>query len=97
MKKKILILATFFSVKACAILSPTAQAAVEIQRIFSSEEIQHAFGGADFITSCEKVDGGYIVKSDDSQLHVKVVYEPTKRIGPQLFHLEFGNIENLNQ
>ena len=97
MKKKMLVLATFLIIQAHAALSPTSQAAVEVQRIFSSEEISQAFGGPDFIISCEKTNQGYLLKSEDSQMIVKVIYEPIERLGPKRFHLEFGQLEAYQQ
>lgn len=96
MKKICFLFATCLSINAFSVLSPTAQAAVEVQKIFKSNEIVEAFGGPDFISSCEKVEGGYLVKSEDRQMLVKVVYEPQHRIGPLKFHLEFGSLEAVN-
>ncbi len=96
MIKKLFIISSLLLLKVEAVLSPTSQAAVEVQRIFSSDEIHQAFGGPDFIVSCEKLDHGYLVKSDESQMVIKVIYEPLERLGPRRFHLEFGQLEPLN-
>jgi hypothetical protein len=76
-----------------AILSPTAQAAFEVQKIFISKEIYEAFGGPDFITTCEKTDTGYLLFSHDQKMHVKVIYETQEKIEPKKSQLQFGPLE----
>lgn len=91
MKKWILALIASFQLQAA--LSPTCQSAVEVKKIFASEEFLNAFGSIDHIISCEKVEKGYLIKSETEQLFVEVVYEPTKKIGPAVFHLKFHELK----
>ncbi len=92
LKKCFIILMVTLAQIGSAALSPTSQALVEVQKIFSSQEVETAFGGPNFITACIKTPEGYLIQSDDQQMQVKVIYEPNKKIGPQQFHLEFGQI-----
>lgn len=95
MKKLLLIFCVFSSFKAFSALSPTMQSAAEIRRIFESNEVAEIFGGPDFIISIEKIEDGYLLKTEESQMLVKVVYEPSKKIGPQQFHLQFEEAKKI--
>ena len=95
MKKFFILFLITFQFYSFSLLSPTAQSAVEVQRIFFSKEALEAFGDPSNIISCEKTETGYKIKSEDFQMDVKVIYEPSKKIGPKLFHLEFGPKEKL--
>ena len=94
--KFFLIFCLLSSFKAFSALSPTMQSAAEIRRIFESNEVAEIFGGPDFIISCEKIENGYLLKTEDSQMFVKIAYEPARRIGPQQFHLEFDSAKKID-
>ena len=94
-KKSLFTLAIFSSAISFSALSPMAQSAVEIQQILASEDVLHYLGGAESVTVCEKVDDGYLVKSQDAQIKVTVVYELQDRLGPQKFHLVYGPVEEI--
>lgn len=93
MKKWIIAFLVSFQLQAA--LSPTCQSLVEVKKILASEEFLNTFGSIDHISSCEKVEKGYLIKSETEQMFVEVVYEPSKKIGPQVFHLKFHELKPL--
>ena len=74
------------------LLPPKFQTKREKKAIRESEEIKNLLNGQD-ILAIRKVDGGYLVLTEDQQLHVKINYLPNEMPGPAKFELNPGKPE----
>ncbi|WP_420421987.1 hypothetical protein [Simkania sp.] len=74
------------------LLPPKYQTKREMKAIRESEEIKNLLNGQD-ILSIRKVDGAYLVLTEEQQLHVKINYSPNEMPGPAKFKLNPGQPE----
>jgi hypothetical protein len=79
-----------------ALLSPLAQSVREIDTIVSSKELSQFFAQNDTITEIKHEGDCYLLKTEDKQIVVEVVYVETQRVGPKEFKLVFHPVNQLD-
>ena len=89
MLKKCLFATLFASSTAFAALPPLAQSVRELEAILQSDQTYSLLGGASPIVEIDRVADGYIVKTNEQEMQVDVVYLPPENIGPARFKLVF--------
>lgn len=77
------------SQNAYAILSPLNQSLVEINTLINSPEMADAFASGEAIQEIRHIERGYVVRSQNKEIFVEVVYQPSTRPGPAVFQLHF--------
>lgn len=90
MKKLFFLTVTIMLTAPCfAILSPLNQSAEEINMILKSHDLQNSLPQGESIQSIERLENGYIVKTQRQQVEITVQYFPAKAPGKQPFILKF--------
>jgi len=74
-------------------LPPKWQMLREKEAILADETLIDLLGEDPEILDIQKVEGGYLVLTDDYQLRVDVIYLPRSGAGPARFALSFGEVE----
>lgn len=87
---RVLILALMLNAPLSAVLPPAWQGVAELKSIFESSELQNYLNSADIIQTITKVDGGWLISTNRSQIRVDVVTEYQSRPGPRRFSLHFS-------
>lgn len=73
-------------------LPPKWQTKKEKEAILNDDTLKNLLGDQE-ILEIQKVKGGYLVLTENSQLKIDVNYQPRCTPGPALFTLDFGEIE----
>ncbi len=74
---------------AFAALPPLAQSIRELEAILQSDQTYSRLGGGSPIVEIDRVADGYLIKTNQQEMQVDVVYQPSKNIGPIPFKLVF--------
>lgn len=89
MKKMLFALILLTTTSGFALVSPLNQSIREIEKILSSRELAQYFHQNDTIVEIRHEGDNYIVRTEDSQITIEVIYIPTQRVGPKDFKLIF--------
>lgn len=91
MKKLFTLIALVGSLSGFAALAPNQQIAREMKEILSSREIAENFPSG--VRSVERIEGGYIVKSDQGTMRVDVLHFDSELYGPMQYKLRFHELD----
>lgn len=98
MKKFLFVTVAFLATsQACfALLSPLSQSIVEYRDLINNPELGKFLNQGETILDIKKVDRGYIITTNRSELFVDLVFNPSSGPGPQNFRLHFNKPRPLN-
>lgn len=98
MKKLLLTMAAvLFSAQACfAALSPLNQSIVEFRTIINSPELSQLLTQNEVILGIERIEQGYVIITNQSEMLVEVSFQPSERPGPKEFKLHFNKPRPMN-
>lgn len=95
--KKLLIALCLLSAPCFAILSPLNQRLKEIDTLVTSPEMSKNLTQYDVIQDITREGNTFVVKTQEHQMKVDIVYHPQQRPGPLPFELVFHPATNLDQ
>ena len=97
MKKLMFVIAfAICSISAFAVLPPFYQSSKEIKRIINDARTHEMLGSAQMILDIKKEDGGWVITTQNYELHIDIIYQLTEHLGPAVFELEYHEPVEIN-
>lgn len=79
-----------------AALPPLFEDIAEIKAILDEKRLSQLLESGESIKEIQKIEKGYVIKTNQHKVFVKVIYKPNVMPGPAQFDIEFATPQHLD-
>lgn len=90
--KKLILLAVLCLHPLHALLPPLWESVSQIKAILSDESLKDYLDSAELIESITRVEDGYLLRTNHSQLRAEITAAPQMRPGPAVYKVRFSKV-----